>query len=129
MKTSTSEESWEFWKPIVCNEDGSMNTEQVKKELHDFLFMIQNVPVVYDHITGGIISKPLTDPKAVIDQAEEHYRKCFEELYDSKGDQPTSQEVDDSTQKENPNSCTIDSYNPNTCGTLKSGGSDLSFLD
>ena len=74
----TTEECWEsFWKEIVCP-DGKLDLEQVKKELHDFYTLIRNVSLVYDHITGGRISKPLTDPKVVIDEAEASYQRCLQ---------------------------------------------------
>lgn len=73
----TLRESWDFWKKIVCNPDGSLNETQVRKELHDFYIAMQCVPKVYDHITGGTISKILTDPKHVIDAAEENYGELY----------------------------------------------------
>ena len=53
------EESWEFWKDIVCNEDGTINIEQLKKELCDFSVMMNEVPKVYCEVTGNAMSKPL----------------------------------------------------------------------
>lgn len=46
----------EFWADIVCNEDGSINMEQVKKELYDFRIIMNEVPKVYSEITGGRLS-------------------------------------------------------------------------
>lgn len=70
----TTEECWEqFWKEIVFP-GGKLDLEQIKKELHDFHTLIDNVSLVYDHITCGRISKPLTDPKIVIDEAESIYQ-------------------------------------------------------
>lgn len=57
----------EFWEEIICN-DGEIDIEQVKKELHDYHFMLESVPKVYMEITGGRISKPNTCPYAVIDE-------------------------------------------------------------
>jgi len=51
------EKVWqEFWKDIVCDENGSINLEQLKKELHDFYTIMQEVPKVYSEITGGMLS-------------------------------------------------------------------------
>ena len=67
------EQTWEeFWKGI-CTKDGEVNLEQVKRELHDYKTLLHNVPIVYDHITGGRISKPFTDPKAVTSVADDYY--------------------------------------------------------
>lgn len=65
----------DFWKRIVENEDGSLNIDQVKRELSDFYYMIEEVPKVYYHVTGGIISKPNTKSSAVISIADENYAR------------------------------------------------------
>lgn len=65
------EKVWEdFWKDIVCNEDGSINIEQVKKELSDFHFILEQIPKVYCHITNGTLSKPNYKAETVIDVFE-----------------------------------------------------------
>lgn len=65
----------EFWSEIVCNPDGTLNKEQVMKELYDFHFVLENVPKVYCHITGNKLSKPNYDAQVVIDAFEEHLRE------------------------------------------------------
>lgn len=55
----------DFWKGIV-EKNGQVNMDQVKKELFDFYFLIDAIPKVYDAVTGGMISKPLTSPEMVI---------------------------------------------------------------
>lgn len=57
----------EFWEDIVMK-DGKLDIDQVKRELHDYHFMLESVPKVYMEITGGRISKPNTSPSAVIDE-------------------------------------------------------------
>lgn len=59
-----------FWKEIV-EVNGVLNLDQVKRELFDFSFMINEVPKVYDHISGGHISKPLTHAHHLIDKFDE----------------------------------------------------------
>lgn len=72
------EESFEeFWRELVCNEDGTLNVDQVKRELHDYRLALRNVPLVYDHVTGGQASKPNTLAQYVIDSAEEHYERMY----------------------------------------------------
>lgn len=68
----------QFWKGLV-EKDGVVNMAQVKKELFDFWQLMENVPKVYCHVTGGHASKPLTDPNTVCSLADEHYRKLYEE--------------------------------------------------
>lgn len=68
------EQTWkEFWGPIVTA-NGVVNIDQVKRELYDFHVLTRNVSRVYDHVTGGNLSKPLTDPKAVMHAADKHYK-------------------------------------------------------
>lgn len=74
---NTVNEHWEFWKPIVENEDGTINIEQVKKELSDFSFVIEQVPKVYCAITGDLLSKCMYDANTVISAAEDHYRNHY----------------------------------------------------
>lgn len=59
----------EFWKEIV-ERNGRLNKEQVKKELYDYSILLQEVPKVYYHLTGGRISKPNTLANEVISEAE-----------------------------------------------------------
>ena len=50
----------EFWKDIVENEDGTLNKEQVKKELCDFSMVMDNCTKAYIEMTCNNISKPNT---------------------------------------------------------------------
>lgn len=70
----------EFWRDIVCNSDGSLNVEQVKKELHDYRFMIRNTSEAFDEVTGGQISKPNTLAFEVASVVEERIQERAEEL-------------------------------------------------
>lgn len=73
------EKVWEdFWKGLVCNEDGSINVEQIKKELCDYHFMLEQIPKVYCRITNGMLSKPNYLAETVIKEFE----TCQENLID-----------------------------------------------
>ncbi len=63
----------EFWKDIICKEDGIIDIEQLKLELHDFYRMIQEVPKVYCEVTGGMLSKPLYEAETVLELFREKY--------------------------------------------------------
>jgi hypothetical protein len=67
----------DFWKDIVENEDGSINLEQLKKELCDFHFMIEEVPKVYSAVTNGSMSKPNYYSSEVITQFEDYINEEF----------------------------------------------------
>lgn len=66
----------EFWRNIV-ETDGLLDPDKVKRELHDYRTLIRHASEIYDEVTGGRISKPLTLPMHVIDEAREHYERIF----------------------------------------------------
>jgi hypothetical protein len=68
----------EFWAGIVMK-DGQLDIEQVKKELCDFYMVMDFVPLVYCHVTGGQISKVTTTPEAVLAVAEDHIQRLIAE--------------------------------------------------
>jgi hypothetical protein len=68
----------EFWKEIVAP-DGVLDVEQVKKELADFSMLLNFVPKVYDHATGGAVTYPQTLPNAVISAIDNHVQDLTEE--------------------------------------------------
>lgn len=57
------------WRRHVENPDGTLNADQVKRELYDYLMLMGRVAEVYDNVTGGRISKPETMAHHVIDEA------------------------------------------------------------
>ena len=69
------EKEWEFWKTIICNEDGTIDVEQLKLELHDYSLMLGEVPKVYIEVTGGMLSKPHYYADGVIRAFRERYGK------------------------------------------------------
>jgi hypothetical protein len=72
------------WKEIVERPDGTLNLDQIARELADYGDLMRWVTETYDGVTGGLISKPNARPSAVtgivderIDAAE---REAIEEL-------------------------------------------------
>ncbi len=62
-------EFWATYTPIL-NEDGSLNEEQVKKELYDYHLFMDDASRVYVDITNGRISKPNTRSDVVLGEAQ-----------------------------------------------------------
>ena len=79
MEDYQLEETKEFWDPIIRNENGSINEDQLYKELHDFSNILKQIPYVYEHVTGGMISKPNTHWEAVTNLADIHYRDIYKD--------------------------------------------------
>lgn len=58
-----------FWKPLVCDSRGRVDRVKLARELADYKMILGFTSKVYDHITGGLISKPNTLPEVVIQVA------------------------------------------------------------
>lgn len=79
-KQETPQECWDrLWKEILVLPDGSVDVEQLKKELADFSVLIRNIPEVYMGVTGGMVSKPMTDPDVVLSLHSEYVNRMCEE--------------------------------------------------
>ncbi|MFF2529275.1 hypothetical protein ACFVS2_10275 [Brevibacillus sp. NPDC058079] len=76
------EKNWEeFWKDICTNQDGSINLDQVKRELSDYQMVMNTASEVYCHITGDAISKVNTRASAIISEADAYYERIHEEAF------------------------------------------------
>ena len=84
---SQDDDDWAFWKDLVCNEDGTLNLQKVKGELHDYGVILDQVREVYDHVSGGRISKPNTLAYEVCAAADDHYAKHFAEIHSEQEDE------------------------------------------
>lgn len=82
-KTCEPQEGWDnFWKDILVLPDGSIDVEQLKKELADFSQLIRNVPEIYMTATGGMISNPLTTQDAVLSVIGDYLSETYDEGYE-----------------------------------------------
>lgn len=72
-RSSEPNKDWDFWSEIVCDASGDLIPEKVQAELHDYGVLLRIVAQVYDHVTGGRVSKPFTLPESVCSVADEHY--------------------------------------------------------
>lgn len=68
----------EFWKDLV-EVDGKVDMNKVKAELADYSFILDQVPKVYGHVTGGLLSKPNYPAGTVITQADDHMTQVYED--------------------------------------------------
>ena len=63
---SNWEKKWkEFWLPILTTK-GKLDEKKVKAEIHDFDFVIGELPKVYCHVTGSRLSKHMYKAETVI---------------------------------------------------------------
>ncbi|WP_037935378.1 hypothetical protein [Streptosporangium roseum] len=69
----------DFWKDIVENPDGTLNRDQLMRELFDYHVVMEQVGQVYCHITNGRISKLNTLANTVIAVADERIEEIVAE--------------------------------------------------
>ena len=69
----------EFWEPLLVGSDGTVHLGLVMHELYDYHQLLENTAKVYDHITGGRISKPNTVAEAVISEADARVMEQIQE--------------------------------------------------
>ena len=62
----------DFWLPLITTK-GKLSLRKIKNELHDWDFVMREVPIVYDHVAG--LSKVMYDAKTII---AEHDSRCHE---------------------------------------------------
>jgi len=70
-----------FWKHLIINEDGSINLENLKRELTDYSTFIGEASKVYAHVTNGNISKPNTSAEDVISVSDDENDKFYYNLF------------------------------------------------
>lgn len=80
MEDKTIDEVKRFWDNIIRNPDGTINEEQLYKELADFSFVMDQVSDVYCHITGNLLSKCNYRANMVKDKADEYYNDYYREI-------------------------------------------------
>ena len=68
----------EFWARAL-EKGGVFDVEQAKKELFDYHFLLKQVPEIYMHITGGLLSKTNYRASTVIEMADDHLNKLVDE--------------------------------------------------
>lgn len=61
----------DYWRDLVCRPDGSLDEDKVKRELHDFRGLMERTAKVYEHVTGGRVSKLNTLASEVIAIADD----------------------------------------------------------
>lgn len=76
------EEEWkDFWLDILTT-DGKFDEKKIKDEIHDFAYVLREVPKVYSHITNGNMSKPNYWASEVISVSDDYTTELCDEAYD-----------------------------------------------
>lgn len=71
----------EFWADLVMRPDGTnqLDRDRVARELADYSNLLSEIPLVYDHITGGLMSKPNYAAADVIAVADDRVERIVNE--------------------------------------------------
>lgn len=78
---SSSADVEQFWRGIICNEDGTIDEKKVMAELKDFSYIIDQLPKVYCHITNNTLSKHMYPAETVIAVADDSYRTTYLQVF------------------------------------------------
>lgn len=70
-----------LWKPILENPDGSINKEQLIKELADYSALMSRVASLYCLATGNRVSYITTMPETVYDLFLEEREEAYDAGY------------------------------------------------
>ena len=81
MKDNWNKEWREFWKPLLLTK-GKFDEKKIKAEMHDLVFIYEQVGEVYCYITGNKLSKPMYYAKTIIDEFETEVEVRARELRD-----------------------------------------------
>jgi hypothetical protein len=69
----------DFWREIVENPDGTLNLDQIMRELHDYRVVMHEVSIAYDDVTNGRLSKPNTAARHVVAAVDERIDTAVED--------------------------------------------------
>ena len=79
MSPPEHEKTWrDFWEPVVSGSDGMLDLDKIKRELYDYRILLTNASKVYDHVTGGLLSKTNYDASVVITAADDYQTKLID---------------------------------------------------
>lgn len=81
--SKSPEDIWnEFWRSLCTKEDGLIDLEQIKKELADYYYILDQVPKVYEEVSGGTLSKPNYPATTVIKYYEDRVNDIVKDRFD-----------------------------------------------
>jgi len=81
-KRPSVEETWDQWKDYFVEPDGSINVENLKKELNDLIFCWSQISKVYCEITGSKLSYTTYYADTVIGIHNEEIQEAYDRGYE-----------------------------------------------
>lgn len=72
---------WKYWKPFLQTK-GKWSERKIRNEMHDLVFVYEQVGKVYMELTGGKLSKPMYYADTIIQEHEQACMDAVEEYRD-----------------------------------------------
>ena len=77
-----TQEGWEkVWKPLLYTK-GKLDIKKIKNEMHDLIFIYEQVGKVYYDLTGGTLSKPMYYAGEIISLHEQEIEDSYNRGYE-----------------------------------------------
>lgn len=88
--TEKQDQQWgqewnELWKPLLLT-NGEFDETKIKNEMHDLVFIFNQVSEVYMYITGGLLSKPMYYASVI--------KQKFDDAVNEAAEEQTSEELE-----------------------------------
>ena len=80
IEEETQEDWEEIWKPLLYT-NGKLDIKKIEKEMHDLIFVFEQVGKVYSSLTGGTLSKPMYYAEGIIQLHEDAITEAYDEGY------------------------------------------------
>jgi hypothetical protein len=66
-----------YWLPLLKT-DGQWDEQKIRNEMHDLVFIYEQISEVYGCITGGRLSKPMYYARVITDEVERRLTEALE---------------------------------------------------
>lgn len=78
---ATCQDVEEYWLPLLKT-DGRWDEQKIRNELHDLVFVLNQVSALYDHVSNGRLSKPMYYADVIKAEFDDAVTKASEEQAD-----------------------------------------------
>ncbi len=75
---ATDKDVEDYWLPLLKT-GGQWDEQKIRAELHDLVFVANQVSALYDHVSGGKLSKPMYYADVIKAEFDDAVNKAYEE--------------------------------------------------
>lgn len=69
----------DYWQELVEDKNGNLDKDKVMRELHDYHTLIEQVPKVYEYVTGGATANPMVLPEVIKSLADDWVQEACDD--------------------------------------------------